>query len=187
MSKATSTTTTAVPANTPGLPLSSRRRMLAGSGVATIAAAFALPLATPPVHAAPTDPVVTLYAKWRTVMDAEIVADNRFSELRALLVQRYGETNMTVAIKAWKRDSVYAEFEANRNKSNELSNENVDLLEVMQAMPATSIEGIRCKLLAALETWKFIEQPHIAPDPHEAMTVAFLRDAVRVLGGSAAA
>ena len=69
MSKAPSTTTTADPATTPGLPPTSRRRLLAGSGLATIAAVFALPVAVPPVCAAPFAPAMSPDRR-----DAELLA-----------------------------------------------------------------------------------------------------------------
>ena len=182
MSKAISTTTTT--AST--LPSTSRRRLLAGSGLGVALAIVGLPIAAE--AAAASDPVVAIYVKWRAVEDAETIADDRFSELRAILVQRYGEAGEVSANEAWGRDPIYAEFEANRNKSNELSDEVADLVDAMMETPATSLEGIRCKMLTALEVWKFIELPNARePDHTDTMTVAFLRDAVRVLGGSAAA
>ena len=51
MSKASQPPTTAT-----ALPPSSRRRLLAGSGLATMAVVFALPAAVSPVHAAPFAP-----------------------------------------------------------------------------------------------------------------------------------
>ena len=68
MSKATSTTTTAVPTTKPGLPLSSRRRLLAGSGLATIAVAFGLPAGVPPAQATPFVPTASNHH------DAELLA-----------------------------------------------------------------------------------------------------------------
>ena len=65
MSNATSTPGTA----TALLPLPFRRRLLAGSGLATLAAARAVPTVVPPVHAASADPVTALYAEWRCLED----------------------------------------------------------------------------------------------------------------------
>ena len=53
MPKATSTTTTAVPANTPGLLSASRRRLLAGSGLAATMTAIGLSSAPGRAAAAP--------------------------------------------------------------------------------------------------------------------------------------
>ena len=53
MPKASRSSITAEPATTPGLPPTSRRRLLAGSGLTAIAAVFALPAAVPMVHAEP--------------------------------------------------------------------------------------------------------------------------------------
>ena len=55
MSKASQSSITA----TAPLPPTSRRRLLAGPGLATMAVVFALPAAVSPVHAAPFEPAMS--------------------------------------------------------------------------------------------------------------------------------
>ena len=190
MTKATSTTTTAVPANIPGLPSASRRRLLAGSGVATIAAAFALPLATSPVHAAPADPVVAMYAQWQALEDRNTVLSARHSEIRDAMVARHGELRGycdNAIHAAWQADPRWPALDTATQEVNDLCDQSTDLLDVMTETPATSLEGVRCKLLAAVHVLKFIERPGFEAECHDTMALAVMRDAVRVLGGSAVA
>ena len=186
MTKATSTTTTVAPTTTPKLSFSSRRRLLAGSGVATIAAAFALPMATSPVRAAPVDPVLARYAKWRALKDAEAIVNKQHDELRADFVRRYGEC-WEDGGDAWGRDPRHSELDALLERCNDLNDQNTDLLDVLAETPATSLEGVCCKLIATVDVLKFMEGPNAELKYHETMALAVMRDAVRVLGGSAAA
>ena len=48
--------------------VTSRRRLFAGAGLATFAAALALPVVVPLAHAEAPDPVMSLYAKWRATV-----------------------------------------------------------------------------------------------------------------------
>ena len=188
MSKATSTTNTAVPANIPGLPSTSRRRLLAGSGVATLAAAFALPLATSPVHAAPVDPVITLYAKWRALEDAETIVSKRQEELRAYFVSRYGELKGSQSThQAWGSDPQHSELTALTRQCIDMCSDSTNALDALAETPATSLQGIYCKLLATISLLQSIESPHVEMDFHDTIALAVLRDAARVLAGSAVA
>ena len=186
MPKATLTITTAVPVTTPVLPSASRRRLLAGSGVATLATAFALPMAVSPAHAAPVDPVLAIYAKWRALEDAGAIMDKQHDELRADFVRLYGESWKDGG-GAWKNDPRNSELAALTAQCNDLNDQSTDLLDVMTETPATSLEGVRCKLLATIHVLKFIEKPNAEAEYHDIMALAVMRDAVRLLGGSAAA
>ena len=188
MTKATSTTTTAVPANKPGLSSASRRRLLAGSGVATIAAAFALPMAVSPVHAAPTDPVVALYAKWRALEEAEVIVIKQQEALRAYFVRRYGELKPAESThQAWGSDPRHPELTALTRQCIDMSSDSTDALDALAETPATSLQGIHCKLLATISMLQSIEPPHVEMDYHDTIALAVLRDAARVLAGSAVA
>jgi hypothetical protein len=90
MFEAPSTTTTAVPATTPGLPSTSRRRLLAGSDLVATPAAIGLPVAALPA-AAVSDTVVALYAKWRAAEDAIAAVETKQTAFRDALVSCYGE------------------------------------------------------------------------------------------------
>jgi hypothetical protein len=102
MSKASNTLTTATAVSTPGLPSTSRRRLLAGSGLATIAAVFALPVAVPPVCAAPFAPAMSpdrrdaaLIAACATFFEAEkamyALPDKSPDEEHTAALDRYHE------------------------------------------------------------------------------------------------
>jgi hypothetical protein len=171
----------------PNTPTPSRRRLLAGSGLVAALATVGLPALAASVRGQP-DPVLALYAKWRMVEDEEAIVGKRHSELRAVLVQRHGEpTGFVSAQKLWGDDHIFAESSAACERSNDLCDESVGLIDAMMETPATSLEGLRCKFIVALDVWKFIEKPGVEAEYHDDMTVAFLRDAVRVLGGSVAA
>ena len=169
----------------------SRRRLLVGSGMAAALATSSLSAEAAPIPAQP-DPVVALYARYRAIEDEEAVVSERHDAMRSGFVQRHGDIRFddVAAYAAWKSDPLRAELDALRERSNALCDASSDLLDAMTATPATSVEGIRCKLVAALDVWSFIEAPGFDPDRIEyqdTLTVAFLRDAVRVLGGSAGA
>ena len=68
----------------------------------------------------------------------------------------------------WRTDPRQAESDWLTTEANDLCDESTDLID-------------------AIDVWKFIEGPNAAPESHDHMTVTFLRDAVGVLGGSAAA
>ncbi len=171
MSKATNTPTT------------SRRGLLAGSGVGAALAAIGFPI----MAAAETspDPVVALFAKWRATEDALATLDTKHTALRHVFVARYGEIlEADGAVAGWYNDPHRAELDRLTDAVNDLCDESTAVIDAMMEMPATSLEGIRCKLIVGLDVWKFIEKPGIEAEYHDDMTVAFLRDAVRVMGGS---
>ena len=166
----------------------SRRRLLAGSGIAAALATGGLSAEAASVPAQ-LDPVVALYARYRAIEDEGAGVSERHNTMRAGFVQRHGDICFgdVSAYAAWKSDPLHAELDALRERSNTLCDTSTDLLDAMMATPATSVEGVRCKLAAALHVWRFIEAPGFDPDRIEyqdTLTVAFLRDAVRVLGGS---
>ena len=167
-------------------PTTSRRGLLAASGMGALIDGVGLSAAAvPATAAAQADPVLALYAKWQAVVDQLAIVNERHVGLRADFVRRYGET--CERPDAWDRDPRRAELDALTVQHTELSDESTALVDLMQATPATSIEGIRCKMLVALNVWKFIERPAANIEYQDEMTVAFLRDAVRVLGGGSGA
>ncbi len=185
MSNAILVATTAAPVTAPALP--SRRRLLAGSGLAAGLAALALPAAAA-VALAPADPVVALYAEWRANQAAGDAAEQRHTELWALMVARYGESRgHKPAAELWGADPLYGEMDDARQRSDDAQTANCDVLDAIEATPATSLEGIQCKLLVALDVWRFIERPNAEPEYHETATVALLRDAARFIGAGAGA
>ena len=177
MSKATNT------------PTPSRRGLLAGSGVGALIAGIGVPAgATSAIAATSADPVVALYAKWRAVEDQYAALDQQHVALRGAFVAQHGEIlEVADAVAGWCNDSRRADLTTLTDRCNDLSDESAALIDIMMEMAATSLEGIRCKLIVGLDVWKFIEKPGAEPDYAAWTTVAFLRDAVRVLGGSVAA
>ena len=169
-------------------PVATRRRLLAGSGLAAGLAALALPAAAAAVAPASADPILALYAEWRANQAAGDAAEQRHTELRALMVARYGESRgQTWAAELWGADPLYGEMDDARQRSDDAQNANCDVLDAIEATPATSLEGVQCKLLVALNVWRFIERPNAEPEYHETVTVALLRDAARFMGAGAAA
>ena len=160
----------------------SRRNLLIG--------ALALPAVAIPavVTASVQDPVVAIYNRWRALEDEQAPVELRLDDVINEMTQRNGDHWAIVGRRqAWCADPAYPEFEALSDRSDELNEAASVLLDAMAACPATSIQGIACKMLAALEVWRFLDGSNRDPEYHEEMTVAFMRDAVQVLGGSAVA
>ena len=179
MSKAISTTTTPAPPT-------SRRRLLAGSGLGAALAIVGLPIAAE-VASAP-DPVVALYAKWRATEDAIAALNPKHAELRNAFVACYGEMGKPGSnAKGWINDPRRGELGDLTAEVNDLCDESTALIDAMMETPAASLEGVRCKMIVGLNVWKFIERPGVEAEYQDDMTVAFLRDAVRVLAGSTVA
>ncbi len=164
----------------------SRRRLLAGSGLAAVLGTIGLPVAA--VAETLPDPVVALFAKWRATEDAIAGLDPKHTELRAAFVSQYGEMLKPGSdVDGWRNDPRRGELGDLTEAVNDLCDESTALIDAMMETPAASLEGIRCKMIVGLDVWKFIERPNVEAEYHDDMTVAFLRDAVRVLGGSAVA
>lgn len=180
MSKADITTTTATIS---GLP--SRRWLLLGSGVVATLAAAGLPAI--PSHAAPADPVLALYTEWKAIKNANDALHVRHKTFRLAFVRRYGEMLKPGSdVKGWLNDPHCVELDTLTQQCNDLSDHECEALDALIAMPATSAQGIACKVDAMLNLWRFVE--HKDPDnveEHESLTVAVLRDAARVLGEGA--
>ena len=186
MSKASLAPTTVAPVTAPAQP--SRRRLLAGSGLAAGLAVLALPAAAAAVAPAPADPVVALCAKWLALEAANKIANERHLELRNMLVSRYGECKGYVfAQDHWGHDPSYPEFSAVTDRSDELGDAAADTMDLIMDTPAASIEGVRCKVMVLAETWAYIERRDSEPEWHETVTLAMLRDAARFMGAGAAA
>ena len=135
-------------------------------------------------YALSEDPIIALYTRWRAVEDEQAVAEQRHTALIAELTHRHGDRQDMGTERARQADPAYSECGLCRARSDELNEEITRLLEVMIALPATSIEGIVCKMRAALEVWTFVDRRDYGPEFHEEMTIAFMRDAARMLGGS---
>ena len=162
-----------------------RRRLLTGSDLAAGLVALSLPVAAP----ASADPVVALYAEWCALEAALMTALERHSDMRNMLVSRYGEclrTNLS-ARDIWGHDPSYAEFSAITARSRELENAAADALDLIVDMPAVSMEGVRCKLRVLVQIWAYIERPAADPDHHETVTLAMLRDTARFMGAEGVA
>ncbi len=136
-----------------------------------------------------SDPVVLIYNRWRAIEDAAAVVEKQHTDLRADFVRRYGECWASdEGYDRWERDPRRPELTALTAECNDLADKSTSQIDAMQVTPATSVEGIYCKMLVALDVWSFIERPSVDPEDveyHDTMTVAFLRDAARVLGGRA--
>jgi hypothetical protein len=136
-------------------------------------------------QAAVLDPVVALYARWHAAWTACHDAGERHAALRAAFVRRHGEimgTNLSVWT-AWGADPRHAELQWLRSESDRWNNEATDILDILAETPAVSAEGAVCKVRVLAATWAYIESPDGKHDFHEEMTLAFVRDAVRVLDG----
>ena len=180
MSKASQSSITAT------APMPSRRRLLAGSGLAAVLGTIGLPVAA--VAETLPDPVVALFAKWRATEDAIAGLDPKHTELRNSFVSQYGEMLKPGSdTDGWLSDPRRGELGDLTQAINDLCDESTALIDAMMETPATSLEGVRCKMIVGLNVWTFIEKPGIEAEYQDHMTVAFLRDAVRVLGGSTAA
>ena len=168
------------------------RRGLFGTTAAGLAT-LALPAAAAAAVSAPADPVLALYAEWRATEDAHTALCDQHTKLRAGFVQRHGEllgTSDGPTVTAWQRDPLKGELNALTDQCSEMSDRCTDLLDAIAATPAASIAGVQCKLLATLDVLRFLEAPHVNPDSveyHDAMALAVLRDATRVLGAGAVA
>ena len=165
-----------------------RRRLFSGAvlPIAAIAAGTASVRANPALDGA-VDPVITLYTRWRALEEEQATVEARCDQIRPGLVARHGDVALTSGIRhAWEADPVCAEWQANADRSDELNNECTALLDAMMSAPAMSLEGLRCKMLAGLEVFGFFEHCARQPEYHDDMAMAIMRDAVRLLGGSAA-
>ncbi len=189
MSKASNTATTVAAAPTPGLPSTSRRRLLAGSGFATALASIGLPAAAAPsLPTVGSDPVVAFYAKWQATENAIAALNSKHVELRNAFVARYGDMGHQGSNdEGWRNDPRAGQLHGLTQALNDACDESTGFIDAMMETPATSLEGIRCKMIVGLDVWRFIERPGVEAEYHDDMTVAFLRDAARLLGGSAVA
>lgn len=185
MSKAISTTTTAALGTTPVLPPSSRRHLLAGSGLTAALATIGLTTAAT-ASAAQPDPILAIYAEWRGLEDEHAIVERQHTMLRGDFVRLYGEFQPNDA-QAWNSDPRQAELSRLTERSNELLDLEVDQLDALRETPATSLEGIRCKLLAAVKVHSFVERRDDEPEFHDELSLSAMREAVRMLGGSMAA
>ena len=173
------------PGHHTGLPSTSRRRLLTGSVFGAALATIGLPAK---VSAAQPDPILALYAKWRALEDTIAVQEAQHRELRQAMVTVHGEPMEGSAnYAAWIADPRHSALGQATGEINALCDQSTDLLDEMTETPATSLQGIQCKLLATVSALKFIENPTVEAEYHDTMALAVMRDAVRVLGGSALA
>lgn len=83
----------------------------------------------------------------------------------------------------WGDDPATAEYERLIDESDRMNGEQTAVTDAMMATPATSAAGILAKMRVAVEIWP-PGRPHEDTEYHEDVALAFMRDAVRLLGGA---
>ncbi|MFP5248851.1 MAG: hypothetical protein ACLGP3_03385 [Acidobacteriota bacterium] len=170
-----SRTPTTTPAAGGNQSLASRRTLLG-------AAALPVALAVPPAKA--DDPVLALYQRRKAIEAAQAVIDRQVHALRAELVERWGKRQRDVSFaEQCGQDPAFPEFNRLCNESDRLNGESTALIDCMMKMPATSAAGVLVKLRLALEVWPSGRSDEEL-EYHEAVALACMRDAVRLLEGA---
>ena len=87
--------------------------------------------------------------------------NKRHEELRAYFVRHYGEIKGSESIhQVWGSDPHHPELAALTSQCIDMGDDSSNLLDALAETPATSLQGIYCKLLATISLVESIDQPH---------------------------
>ena len=159
---------------TPPTPVNEGRRGLLGFSLATLAAALTAGLSLP----AQTDPALDLYDRYRRTEAEQDQIKPRADIVRSCLTAKWG--TLPTAYLAWAEDPDSAELTRLNKISDDCTARLCDITDELMVTPASSLAGLRAKLEIAIELW-----PTTEGELHEDVALAFMRDAVRLLGVSA--
>ena len=131
-----------------------------------------------PIVTEPTDPTVDLYRRYRAIESEQELIEPRADIIRSCLTAKWGE--LPGAYLAWAEDPDSVELTRLTKLSDNCTERLCDLTDAMMVTPATTLAGLRAKLEIAIELW-----PTTEGELHEDVAIAFMHDAVRLLGGYA--
>jgi hypothetical protein len=153
------------------------RRSALGFSTAALTAGLTVP-------ALAEDPILGLYRRYRALEDTSLHIEERDTLLRAGLTERCGEIGRDrPAYQCWGQDLAYAELMRLNDESDQTSNALADVTDEIMETPATTLAGLQCKMRVGLDLWPTSG----GDDYHELAALAFMKDALRMLSGSAAA
>jgi hypothetical protein len=148
------------------------RRAAIGFSLATLAAGLTVPAL------AQTDPALDLYDRYRRTEAEQDQIKPRADIVRSCLTAKWG--TLPTAYLAWAEDPDSAELTRLNKISDDCTARLCDITDELMVTPASSLAGLRAKLEIAIELW-----PTTEGELHEDVALAFMRDAVRLLGVSA--
>jgi hypothetical protein len=156
-----------------------RRSALAFSAAA-IVAGFTVPALA---GVAAEDPILALYCRYRELEDASLRIEELTDLVRAGLTERCGEPRRDrPANQCWGQDPAYTELLRLNDECDQAAEGLTDVTDKIMETPATTLAGLQRKMRVGLDLWPTSG----GDDYHELAALAFMKDALRLLSGSAA-